>query len=105
LAGGGFAEEEPVFLADGGGADGVFDQVVVDLQTTILEEDQQCGPLIEGVVDGFAHEALRQVTTDGFQSHQGTMQPSQHRSAPAGSLGLSSSGTGPRLAQLCLQLV
>ena len=34
-AGLGVADEEPVFLAQGGRADGVFDQVVVDLDRFI----------------------------------------------------------------------
>ena len=58
FAGLGVADEEPVFLADRGGADGVFDQVIVDLDATVFEEDVQRGPLVEGVVDGFAQEAL-----------------------------------------------
>ena len=39
LAGSGFADEEPVFLAYRGGADGVFDPVVVDLDPPVLEVD------------------------------------------------------------------
>ena len=46
LAGLRVAEEEPVLLADGGGAEGIFDQGVIDLQATILEEDEQRGPLL-----------------------------------------------------------
>ena len=58
LAGSGFADEEPVLFPNRGGADGVFYQVVVDLDATVFEEDVQRGPLVEGVVDGFAQEAL-----------------------------------------------
>lgn len=31
------SEEEPVLFSDGGGADGVFHQVVVDLNSTIIQ--------------------------------------------------------------------
>ncbi len=59
-AGLGLADEEPVLLADGGRADGVFDEIVVDLQAAIFEEEEQRGPLVQGVVDGLAHEAAGQ---------------------------------------------
>lgn len=39
-------------------------------QTTIFQEELERRPLVECVVDGFAHEALRQVTTHGFQPHR-----------------------------------
>lgn len=43
LTGSGFADEEPVLPADGGGTDGVFEEVV-DLQPPIFKEDEQRGP-------------------------------------------------------------
>src|SRR5580658_520277 len=54
LTGSGFSDEEPVLLADGGGANGVFDQVVIDLQPAIFQKHGQCGPLAQGIVDGLA---------------------------------------------------
>lgn len=60
----GVADEEPVLLPHGGGADGIFDEVVVDLQAAILEEDEQCGPLIERVMplSGICAEGGRGTT-------------------------------------------
>ena len=58
VAGIGFPDEEPVLLADGGGTDRVFDEVVIDLQETVVEERQQRVPLTKGMVDGAAHEAF-----------------------------------------------
>jgi hypothetical protein len=43
----GGSNEQPVLLADGGGADGVFHKVVVDLDAAIGEEAFQRGPLVE----------------------------------------------------------
>ena len=37
LAGGFAADEEPVFLADGGGADAILDPVVVDLEVALID--------------------------------------------------------------------
>ncbi len=48
-------EKQPVLFSDSGGADRVFDQVVVDLHLAMLQEAHQCRPLIERVADGFAH--------------------------------------------------
>ena len=36
---GGFTDEEPILLSHGGGADGVLDAVVVDLESAIAQED------------------------------------------------------------------
>ena len=58
-------DEEPVFLSYRGGADGVFDSVVVNLDLAVGEEVFEGGPLLEGVGDGFAHCALREVGAGG----------------------------------------
>ena len=54
LPGFGFADKQPVLFADGGGADGVLHGVVVDLNATVFEIDQQHGPHRQGLVAGFA---------------------------------------------------
>src|SRR5712692_4807393 len=54
------SDEEPALAADGGGADGVFDQVVVDLETAVLEIARQSVVLVEEVVEGLTHGALGQ---------------------------------------------
>ena len=45
LAGIGIADEEPFFLADGGGANGIFHQIVVYLDAAIFQKDFQRRPL------------------------------------------------------------
>lgn len=50
----GIAHEQPVFLADGAGSDGVLDEVVVDLHAAIAQEHAQLRPLVEGVADGLS---------------------------------------------------
>lgn len=50
------ADEEPVLFADGGEADGVFDEIVVQASLTMA---QMCGerlPVAEEIVAGFADE-------------------------------------------------
>jgi len=51
-AGGFAADEEPVFLADGGGADAVLNPVVVDLELPLIDVEGELVPEGEGVVDG-----------------------------------------------------
>ena len=50
--------EEPVFAADGEGADDIFNWVVVDFEATILGIQDQFAPVVEAVVDGFSQWAL-----------------------------------------------
>lgn len=84
LAGFGLADEEPVFLAHGGGADGVFNEVVVDLDTTVFEVDAERVPLAEGILDGLPEQALRKVLPAGFEAHQGTLYSSDDGAALRG---------------------
>lgn len=48
------AYKEPVFLADGGGAERVFHRVVVDLHATVLRIHLQHGPGRQSIVQGTA---------------------------------------------------
>src|SRR5712692_4031532 len=56
----GMSDEEPTLAADSGGTDGVFDQVVVDLETAVLEIARQRVVLVEKVVESLTHGALGQ---------------------------------------------
>ncbi len=56
------SHKQPILLADGAGADGVFYQVVVDLHAAIPQIDGEFFPLIEGVADGFSTGELGQAT-------------------------------------------
>ncbi len=79
LSGLGYADEQPVLLADASWPDDILDWVAVDLlrythpsgslrlaisaslrfHVAILDINEQHGPLRQGIVDGFAHGALR----------------------------------------------
>jgi len=54
----GAARKEPVLPAHGEGSNGVFDEIVVDPQPTILKVDDKTAPLISGVSDGLAEQAF-----------------------------------------------
>lgn len=64
----GFADEQPVLFAESGGADGIFDQVLVDFNAAIVEVNAEQRPQVQGVVDGQTHAAAGQVTTLHFQA-------------------------------------
>ena len=74
FSGSGTADEEPVFLAKGRRADGVFHQVAVDLHAAVAPIDFQRGPLAQGVVDGLAEQTLGQVASAGFEAKEGVFQ-------------------------------
>ena len=57
----GTSEEEPVLFPDGGGADGVLDEIVVDLHLGVFGIQEQFVPEIEGVVDRFSGQAFGSV--------------------------------------------
>ena len=99
----GGSDEEPVFLAYRGGADGVFDSVVVDLDAPVGEEAFEGGPLLEGVGDGAAHCALREVTcADAL--HRG-VDAAQDHGALCGAHGMAQTRAGSVFAQLVFDLV
>src|SRR5580658_1345355 len=87
LTGSRFSNEEPVLLADGGGANGVFDQVVVDLQPAIFQKDGQCGPLAQGIVNGLAQETLGQVAMAGAKADESALESQHDWTAVTGSNG------------------
>ena len=64
------ANEQPVLLAHGGGADGIFDFVVIDRDPSVLNEHAQALPQSERVIDGFAHLACRKVAAFAFPISQ-----------------------------------
>ena len=61
LAGTGFADEEPVFLSNGGGANGIFHEVIVDLDAAVLQVNFERTPLAQGILDSLAEQALWQI--------------------------------------------
>ena len=61
LAGVGIAEKQPVLFSESGRPDGVFHQVIIDLDSAIFEIDAKQGPVGERVIDGLAKSAARQI--------------------------------------------
>ena len=53
--------EEPVLFSDGGGADSILDEVVIDSHLGVLGVDEQFIPEVEGVGDGFSSLTFGQV--------------------------------------------
>ena len=55
------SSKQPVLLSDCGRSNGVFHEVVVELEATIFEIDTQKRPIGERVIDGLAKSAARQI--------------------------------------------
>ena len=67
LAGIGIAQAQPVLLSKSGRPNGVFHEVVVDLNSAIFEVDTKQRPVGERVIDGLAKGAARQITAGLFE--------------------------------------
>src|SRR5687768_11752260 len=67
FAGSGFADEEPVFLSDGGGANGILDQIIVDLDATVPQVNLQGAPLAQSIVNRLSEQALWQMEAARFE--------------------------------------
>ena len=85
LAGSRFSDEEPVFLSNGGGANGVFNEIVVDLQLAAFQEQAQRGPLTQGIIDSLTEETLGQVATAGAKADQSAFESLHDWTAVTGS--------------------
>ena len=96
------SDEQPVLPADGGGTDGVFHKVVVDFDAAVGEEAVERGPLVEGVGDGFAHRALREVTR--ADAPERGSDAAHQRGAVGGARGLAQIGSGVAGAQQCASI-
>jgi len=80
------------------GPNGVLDQIVVDLHFPVLQEAFQHGPLVEGITDGLAHQALGQVARQKLL--QSTAKPLDHHPMVRAALDLSPYRPGSVAAQL-----
>jgi hypothetical protein len=92
------AEEQPVFLANRRGANGVFHQVVVNLHFPVFQKAFQGRPLIQGIADGLAHRAFGQVTR--AELVQCPTQSRHHHPAVRSTQRLSGSRSSPALPAL-----
>ena len=79
-----FADEQPILFAEGGGADGVFHQVLIDLNASVVEVHPEKRPEVERVVDGQAHPTAGQVAPLAFKSGEEAMKPLVNRAGPMG---------------------
>lgn len=99
------AEKEPVFLSNGCGADGVFDEVVVDLNLSVTEVDAEQCPVGEGVIDSHAHGTPRKVMAGGLESDQSPVDALVDDTAVAGADDGSLGGVGVLPPQSCFDVV
>jgi len=76
LAGISIADEEPVFLAQRSGTDGVFHKMVVDLDPALFQKHFQCRPLAQSIIHRLAQQALWQVAAAAFEPNQRSLYPS-----------------------------
>ena len=91
ITGRGFADEEPVLLAQSRRADGVLYPVIVDLKAAVFDEEQQAWPLTQSIVDRLADRTPGQEAASGLKSHEHAMEPCEDCSARAGTVSLSQS--------------
>ena len=101
----GFADEQPVLLADGRRPDGVLDGVVVDLDSAVFEIHAEHGPQRQRVVDGFAHGALRQVLAFELDARESLVDALGDHAALAAAHGLALAWSRFGFAQLLFDAV
>jgi len=85
-------EEQPVLLADGTGTNRVFNQIVVNLHSAILQIHAEPIPHIECVGDRFTEPALRQYA--GLEFVEGFADSVVDHRALAGTNSLAQAGSG-----------
>src|SRR3954463_15029179 len=105
MAGIGFADEEPVLLADGSWPDGILNQVIVDLQQTVAQVRQERRPLVESVRNRPPHDTLGEKASLCTPVQQDALEPFDDRPALQGSGDCSQLGTCSGLPQLLLSSV
>ena len=105
LTGSGFADEQPVFLANGGWSNGIFHEVIIDLHSAVFQEHAQCWPLAQRVIHGLAEQTLRQVAMAGAKADQGAFESLHNRPAVTGSKGGAQVRSSPLVSQRRFDLV
>ncbi len=102
LSGVGMTNEEPVLFADGRGANGVLDRVVIEFGLPVTHMSAQWFPVVEEVIAGLAEERLGPHPC--AQALSELTQPAQSPGEAAGSQLRSPAGIRREL-QACLVLV
>ena len=69
-----------IVLSEGSGADGILDQVLVDLDATVFEVNAEQSPKVQRVVQGQAHAAAGQVAPPHFETSQRAVKSLVNRS-------------------------
>lgn len=103
VAGGVGTDEEPVFLAQGGGPDGVLDEVVVDFDPAVVEIHGEGGPLPKGVAAGLAQRTLGQHP--GLHPDEDAVEAFNDHPAVAGADGGAEVRSGPQFPHPGFDLV
>lgn len=65
----GGTDEQEVFLADGGGTHGVFDQVVIQADLPVFDLSEQGIPLTEQIAAGLAQRGFGAAALTQLQNH------------------------------------
>ena len=99
------ADEHPIFGSELGGADGVFYEIVTDLDSPVAEVGLEVGPLVDGVAEGFAEFALGQDGTTQGKGVDDFFEALMDHVAFGGAHGFSQGGTGFALSQAFFDVV
>lgn len=91
------SEEQPVFGPEFRWTDRVFDEIVIDLDGTVVEEDFETGPLVDGVAYGFAEVTFGQIAW--FEHEQCFPDPMHDRGGLGGAHALAQGSPGTFFAQ------
>src|SRR5262245_14031597 len=70
LASSGFADEEPVFLSDGGWPDRILHEIIVNLDPAVPQVNVQSAPLAQGVINSLSEQALWQMKPARFEEEE-----------------------------------
>ena len=99
-AGVGFANEQPVFLADRRGPNRIFHEVVVDLHAAVGQVSFQRAPLTERIINGGSQRALRELASAGFKFDQGALDTFDDRPTFTGAHGRPQTWAGVVFSQV-----
>jgi len=105
LSGGFGTYEQPVFCAKLGRADRIFHQVIVYLDPAVAQINFEALPLVEGIADGFAKQALGQDRTAQGKPVDDFFETAVDWSALSRASGFAKGEARLGLPQLCLNVI
>ena len=98
-------DEQPVFSPKFAGADGVFYEIITDLDAPVAEVGLEVGPLVEGVAEGFSELAFGQDAAPPGQCIDEFFEALMDGAALGGSDSFSHCGAGFGFAQAFFDVV